>query len=215
MNILFVTSEVAPYAKTGGLADVSAALPRYLHRAGHDVRVFLPFYGRIQAKPLDKVGADFDITVGARSYRVAILRLARDHDAPLYLVDCPALYHRSSLYTNDPDEHIRFVVLSRAALEAAQRMAFAPDVIHGNDWQSGLLPLLLKVRYAWDRLFCAQTKTLLTIHNLNYSGHVRGRHLGRYRHGRRRGPRFIKTSSRAASSTTCCTAFCTPTASPP
>src|SRR5262249_26334617 len=79
------------------------------------------------------------------------------------------LYHRPGLYTMDSDEHLRFLVLTRAALEASQRWAFAPDVIHANDWQASLLPLMLRVRYSWDRLF-ARTKTLLTIHNLNYQG---------------------------------------------
>jgi starch synthase len=84
-------------------------------------------------------------------------------------VHCPELYHRGRLYTNDPDEHRRFLVLGHAALMGAQRMGFAPDILHCNDWQTGLLPLTLKVRYGWDRLF-ANTKTLLTIHNLSYQG---------------------------------------------
>jgi len=171
VNILYVTSEVARYAKTGGLADVSAALPRYLIAAGHDVRVFMPYYSRV-----DEAGAAFEIVVrgievrlGAHTYDVSIVRAVRAGDAPVYLVHCPAVFHRAGLYTNDPDEHRRFLVLVRGAIEACQRMGFAPDVIHGNDWQCGLLPLTLKIRYDWDRLF-AKTKTLLAIHNLNYQG---------------------------------------------
>lgn len=171
MNILYVTSEVARYAKTGGLADVSAALPQYLRRAGHDVRVFLPYYSRVDDKgaQLEIVLRDIDIRLGRHRYTVAIIRAERPGDAPVFLVHCPALYQRPALYTNDSDEHLRFLVLVRAAFEACQRMRFAPDILHANDWQAALAPLTLKVRYAWDQLF-AGTKTLLAVHNLNYQG---------------------------------------------
>ncbi len=174
MNILFVTSEVAPYAKTGGLADVSAALPKYLQDVGHDVRVFLPYYSRVddKAATLELVLRDLEVRVGRHRYSVSIVRAERPGTSPVHLVHCPALYHRASIYTNDPDEHLRFLVLTRAALESCQRLGWSPAIIHANDWQCGLLPLTLKVRYRWDRLF-AQTKTLLTIHNLNYQGRFR------------------------------------------
>lgn len=171
VNILFVTSEASPFAKTGGLADVSAALPRYLHRAGHDVRVVMPFYASV---PHDVATLEFafrgiEIALGPHRYTVDIVAATRPGEPPVYLVHAPVLYHRASIYTNDVDEHLRFLVLSRAALELAQRLAFAPDVVHCNDWQTGLLPLTLRCRYAWDRLF-ARTRTLLSIHNLNYQG---------------------------------------------
>ncbi len=174
MNILYVASEVARYAKTGGLADVSAALPHYLGRAGHDVRTFLPYYSRVDDRgaTLEVVLRDIEIRLGSHRYEVAIVRAERPGDAPVHLVHCPALYHRTAIYTSDPDEHLRFLVLVRAALEACGRMQFAPDVIHANDWQAALAPLTLKVRYAWDRLF-DQTRTLLAIHNLNYQGMFR------------------------------------------
>jgi starch synthase len=171
VNILYLASEVARYAKTGGLADVSAALPQYLGRAGHDVRVFLPYYSRVDDRgaALEVVLRDLEIRLGDHRYEVAIVRAERPGDAPVHLVHCPALYHRASIYTNDPDEHLRFLVLTRAALEACGRMQFAPDVIHANDWQTALAPLMRKVRYAWDRIF-DRARTLLTIHNLNYQG---------------------------------------------
>ncbi|HUJ60252.1 MAG TPA: glycogen synthase [Kofleriaceae bacterium] len=174
MNVLFVTSEVAPLAKTGGLADVSAALPAYLHRAGHDVRTFMPFYGSIDARALVAQVAlrDLEIRLGAHRYTVSIVVAERPGAAPVYLVHCPALYHRAGIYTTDPDEHLRFLVLTRAALDACQRLGFAPDIVHCNDWQAALAPLMVKTRYAWDRLF-ARARTLLTIHNLNYQGGFR------------------------------------------
>jgi starch synthase len=171
VNILYIASEVARYAKTGGLADVSAALPQYLLRAGHDVRLFMPYYSRVDDKgaTLEVVLRDIEIRLGGHRHEVAIVRAERPGDAPVHLVHCPALYHRAGIYTGDPDEHIRFLVLTRAALEACGRMRFAPDVIHANDWQAALAPLTVKVRYSWDRLF-ARTRTLLAIHNLQYQG---------------------------------------------
>ena len=179
MNILYVTSEVARYAKTGGLADVSAALPKYLIDAGHDVRVFLPNYSRVDTRgaALEVVVSGIEIRLGRHRYLVSILRAARPGDAPVYLVDCPALYHRPGLYTQDPDEHLRFLVLTRAALEACGRLQFAPDVLHANDWQTALAPLTLQVRYSWDRIF-ARTRSLLAIHNLNYQGRFSADILG-------------------------------------
>jgi starch synthase len=178
VNILYIASEVARYAKTGGLADVSAALPAYLGRAGHDVRVFMPYYSRVDDKgaSLEVVLRDIEIRLGEHRYEVAIVRASRPGDAPVHLVHCPALYHRPSIYTADRDEHLRFLVLTRAALEACGRMRFAPDVLHANDWQAALAPLTLKVRYAWDRIF-ERTRTLLAIHNLNYQGTFRAEAL--------------------------------------
>jgi starch synthase len=171
VNILYVASEVARYAKTGGLADVSAALPQYLRRAGHDVRVVMPYYSRVDDKgaALEVVLRDIEIRLGSHRYEVAIVRAERPGDMPVHLVHCPALYQRPGIYTSDDDEHLRFLVLTRAALELCGRMQFAPDVIHANDWQAALSPLILRVRYSWDRLF-ERTRTLLAIHNLMYQG---------------------------------------------
>lgn len=169
MRILAVTSEMVPYAKTGGLADVMGALPKYLADAGHDVRVFVPFYDTIAPDSGDFVVEmdGFDVQLGAHGYRVKILKDTQNPVA--YFVHCPALYGRGGIYTQDHDEHRRFLVLCWAALMASQRMGFAPDVIHCNDWQSAMLPLILRTSFSWDRLF-ANSRTLLTIHNLNYQG---------------------------------------------
>ena len=169
MNVLCVASELAPFAKTGGLADVMAALPAQLARRGHDVRVFLPLYSRIDTSKASfaPVIEGIDIRLGAHRYQVKIVAAS---GAPLvHFVHCPALYGRDAFYTNDADEHRRFLVLCWAALVACQRMGFSPDVVHCNDWQTALLPLTLKARFSWDRHF-ARTRTLLTIHNLNYQG---------------------------------------------
>ncbi len=169
MNILAVTSEMVPYAKTGGLADVVGALPRYLAASGHDMRVFLPLYDTVRRDNLNlnTVIERLDVRLGGHLYRVSILR---DEGNPrAHFVHCPELYGRGSIYTHEGDEHRRFLALCWAALMACQHMGFAPDVVHCHDWHTGMLPLILKTSFAWDRLF-SKTRTLLTIHNLHYQG---------------------------------------------
>ncbi len=89
--------------------------------------------------------------------------------ATVYLIDCPVLYSRATLYTTDIDEHLRFLVLTRAAFECCQRMRWSPAIVHCNDWHTAFAPLLLKANYSWDQLF-ANTKSVLTIHNIGYQG---------------------------------------------
>jgi starch synthase len=165
---------MAPFAKTGGLADVTGALLRQFATRGHDVRAFMPLYASIR-----KPGADLrlvpgigtiEIAISEASYRCQIFSTRMPgSSAPVYFVDCPELYSRAGLYTQDADEHRRFLVLTRTAIECCQRMRFAPQIFHCNDWHTALLPLLLKTTYAWDKLF-AGSKTVLTIHNIGYQG---------------------------------------------
>lgn len=175
MNILFLSSEVAPFAKTGGLGDVAAALPKALHRRGHDVRVFLPLYSRVEQhkyrfRSIDSLRG-LRISYGPRSFEVSIFAATLPgSDLEVFFVHCPQLYGRHALYAHDGDEHLRFLTLCYAALEAAQRMRFAPDVVHCNDWQTAMVPLLLKTRFAWDGAIFGRTKSVLTIHNLNFQG---------------------------------------------
>ncbi|MDQ3369100.1 MAG: glycogen synthase [Myxococcota bacterium] len=168
MNVLFVASEMAPYAKTGGLADVMAALPAYLARAGHDARVVLPLYDTVDTKRATfEALLDLEIPLGTHRYQAKVFVVAGP--APVYFVHCPALYARGRLYTSDPDEHRRFLALSYAALLLCQRLDFAPDIIHCHDWQASLLPMIVKTLFAKDPRF-ARTRSLLTIHNLMYQG---------------------------------------------
>lgn len=173
MRICFVASEVAPLAKTGGLADVAGALPRQLHAFGHDVRVFMPFYSSMGAAVAPSIvpsAQDVELALGAHRYRYSLLEThLPKSQTRLYLVHCPTAFDRASLYTNDADEHLRFLILQRAALEGCQRLGFAPDIVHCNDWHTALTPMLLKSVYAWDRLF-SSTRTVLSIHNIGYQG---------------------------------------------
>jgi starch synthase len=174
MKICFVASEVAPLAKTGGLADVAGALPRYLHGRGHDIRLFMPLYSSIGLTALGAahvdVAQDVPVQLGVHQYRFSLLEARLPGSSvTIYLVHCPAVFDRASLYTSSADEHLRFLVFQRAVLESCQRLAFAPDIIHCNDWHTALTPLLLRAAYAWDRLF-ERSRTIMSIHNIGYQG---------------------------------------------
>ncbi len=174
MRICLVSAEVAPFAKTGGLGDVAAALARYLTKHGHDARLFLPLYGKLDraGQPFTPVSfiEDVPIAMGDRTFAFSVYSAPLPKsDVRVYFIACPALYGRNAIYANDGDEHLRFAFLARAAIESCQRMGFAPHVVHANDWHTALMPLYLKTLYSWDKLF-ASTKTVLTLHNLAYQG---------------------------------------------
>jgi starch synthase len=174
VKILFVSSEVAPFAKTGGLADVAGALPKALRRLGHDVRIVMPAYRGVLARaPFVATGVSVQVPVGGFIEPAEIWQ-GEIADVPVYLIDHPGYFNRESLYGSaagdyaDNDE--RFGFFCRAALELCKGLDFAPDVIHGNDWQCGLLPVFLRTTYRTDPFFSA-TGTLFAIHNLGYQGH--------------------------------------------
>ena len=174
MRIAFVASEFAPLAKTGGLADVSSALTRFLHRRGVDLRVFMPLYARIERKALRLEALDslrdVPLVLGPHRYVISVLAgKLPGSDMTIFFIDCPVLYGRASIYTRDPDEHLRFLVLTRAMFECCQRMGFAPDIVHCNDWHTAFAPLWLNAVFNWDRLF-EKTRSVLTIHNIGYQG---------------------------------------------
>jgi starch synthase len=174
LKICLVTSEVSPLAKTGGLADVTSALSAYFDRHGHDVRVLLPFYSAVDASALDVTAVHFlqnrPLRMGSHQLRYSIDTATLPGTAlKIYLLRCPELYGRQGIYGSGPDEHLRFIALSRAAIEMCQHMGFAPDIFHCHDWHTALVPLYLKTAYAWDRLF-AKTRSVLTIHNIGYQG---------------------------------------------
>jgi starch synthase len=174
LRICFASAEVAPFAKAGGLADVSGALLKYLHADGHDIRLFMPGYSSIQREGLEIYPVDFlrelSVMLGSHRYDFSVSTAQLpDSSAFVYLVDCPAVFSRPSLYTTDADEHRRFLVLTHAAFICCQRMAFAPQIMHFNDWHTATGTLLLRSAYAWDRLFQA-SRSVLTVHNIGYQG---------------------------------------------
>jgi starch synthase len=176
MNVCFVTSECVPYVKTGGLADVSGALPVALSREGAHVKLVLPLYDSIRVYDHGFIHAT---EFHGQSVRTADEDIPfhvwyghlPDSDVEVYLVDCPRFFHRGRIYTNQPDEVLRFVFLQHAAIRILQHYAWSPDIMHANDWQTALLPRMLRQDYAWDALF-HRTRSILTIHNLAYQGHV-------------------------------------------
>lgn len=172
LAIALLASEVAPLSKTGGLADVVAALGKVLHADGHDVRLFTPLYASIGRAALVPVAGltSVPLRVGAHVYTFSVLRGALPGSgAPLFFIDCPALYARPSIYTADADEHVRFIAFTRAVFAACQGLRWAPQVLHCHDWHAGFAPLFLRSSYGKEAMF-AQTRTLLTIHNIGYQG---------------------------------------------
>ena len=165
-----VSSEAAPLAKTGGLADVVGALPAALQGLGDRVAAVIPRYGSIDLRGARRVYDRLPIYVGPTRYDTAIYQAAEEF--PLYLVDCPPLFARKGLYgeagEDYPDNHIRFAVFCRAALGVARNI-FRCDILHCHDWEAGLAPALLRSAYATDPTFFG-VKTLFTIHNLGYQG---------------------------------------------
>ena len=165
-----VSSEAAPLAKTGGLADVVGSLPTALRALGDDVAVVIPRYGSIDSKRARLVWDRLAVYLGPERFDIAIYLAAAEY--PLYLVDCPPLYDRKGFYgeagMDYPDNHIRFAVLARAALAVA-RFLFRTDIFHCHDWQAGLVPAYLRSTFAGDPTYLG-SKTLFTIHNLGYQG---------------------------------------------
>jgi starch synthase len=174
MKIAFICSEAVPYAKTGGLADVAGSLPKALEQSGCEVKLFIPKYYSIDET---EFGLHYNWEIGEIPIKINThTRYAHVYQSILpgstvevNFIDCPHYFHRDQLYTDGFDEDERFILFSRGVIEALQRLKWSPDVIHCNDWQTGLIPLYLKENYAWDKLF-ASTATIFTIHNIGYQG---------------------------------------------
>ena len=169
-HILMISSEMAPFARTGGLGEVLGSLPPALGRAGLAVTVALPRYGWIE------VGAEIDrfaLDVGGYVRDVRILEHAIAPRVRALFVDCPDLYARDGVYGRGeeayPDNPRRFAWLTRAALEHFARTAQRPAVVHAHDWHAGLAPVYLKTRYRRHPVL-GGVPTVLTIHNLAYQG---------------------------------------------
>lgn len=138
------------------------------------MRLFCPFYSSIDRRSLDFAPADFlqnlDVLMGERLYQYSIMYTwLAGSSLQVYLIDCPDLFHRSGIYTQDPDEAVRFGLLCRAALDSCQRMGWSPEIVHCNDWHTALIPLYLRAHYPGDELL-ANAKTVLTLHNVGYQG---------------------------------------------
>ena len=170
MKILFAASECVPFIKTGGLADVVGALAPVLAKKGHDVRVILPLYTAIPERYTEKMRhlTDFEVDLGWRRQYCGIEELVQD-GVTFYFVDNKYYFGRSYIYGLGGDEYERFGFFCRGVLNALPLIKFIPDIIHANDWQTGMIPALLKIQYAHFPEY-SNIKTVYTIHNLQYQG---------------------------------------------
>jgi starch synthase len=172
MHIAFVASECVPYSKTGGLADVVGALPRALASAGHEVSVFLPRYRQTKLTNATTLIRSLTIPFDDHYRFCSILDGGAHNGVRFYFVEYPYYFDRDSLYGTSagdfPDNAERFALLSRAALEASKVFG-VPQVFHCHDWQTALIPVLLRTQYAEDPMF-REVATVFTIHNMGYQG---------------------------------------------
>jgi len=172
LHIAYTTSEMAPFAKTGGLADVSAALPKALVRLGHKVTVFLPRYGSIPFPPGEFMGS-VHVPIDAVPRSAGFYRRTLPDGVTVVFVEHPPFFDRPSLYgasnRDYDDNRLRFAFFARACLEYFRSRGERPDVFHAHDWQTGLVPVYLKAFY-WDDPTLHRSPTVFTIHNLMYQG---------------------------------------------
>ncbi|MBU2497430.1 MAG: glycogen synthase GlgA [Proteobacteria bacterium] len=175
LKVWFLSSEVAPFAKTGGLADVAGSLPKALKGLGVDVRVGLPFYravkeGQFSPRPFL---SGLEVPLGEDILRGDVLALRTEEDIPVFFFEREELFDRPNLYGSSVEDYYdnleRFAFFSRAALLFAKTVEFRFDVVHCHDWQTGLVPAYLKTLYRGDPFFSA-AGSLFTIHNIGYQG---------------------------------------------
>jgi len=168
LNILMLSSEVAPYAKSGGLGDVLGALPQNLASLGHDVRVMLPKYGLIAEKFISEMEFVLYtyIPLGWRNKYCGVFSIKKQ-GVTYYFVDNESYFGDKCLYRWDDLE--RFAFFDKAALELLPKLDFKPDIIHCHDWQTGAVPVVLEAYYKQNE-FYRDIKTVFTIHNLKYQG---------------------------------------------
>ena len=176
MDILFASSEAVPFSKTGGLADVCGALPVELARLGHHSTVILPAYRQTRycGQPIEPLGIDFIVPVGSKMVAGHLLKsIMPGAEVPVYLVEQDQYFDRDELYGADGKDYVdnceRFVFFSRAVLEAIRLLDLKVDVLHANDWQTGLTPAYLKIEYRKLARY-RRIASLLTIHNMAYQG---------------------------------------------
>ncbi len=183
MKVAVLASEVVPFAKTGGLADVAGALPKYLSRLGLEVDVLLPFYRETKKKNLElrRIVENLEIDWSGKRSRFSVWE-SRTGTLGFLLIEKDEYFDRDCLYGTPkgdyPDNGERFAFFSKAALETLSYLGFRPDVVHAHDWQAAIALAMLKFLYGQGSFF-GYTKSLFTIHNLAYQGLFNRDVLGR------------------------------------
>ena len=187
LRVLLAASEVVGFAKTGGLADVAGALPGALSRRGHHAAVVMPLYGAVRrsGRPVERTDIVLPVPLGNSVLACRVYRsLLPDSDVPVYLIEHPPFFERDEsgsgrgLYQQQmgggykadyADNGERFIFFARAVLELVPHLGFPPDVIHANDWQTGLIPVLLNEAYRATPGY-QRIRSVFTIHNIAYQG---------------------------------------------
>ncbi len=178
MKVVYLSSEVVPFTKTGGLADIAGAIPKSLQNLGVEIAVITPLYGVIKEAgySITKTDIQFEVKIGDRLKPGCVYKgFLPDTKIPVYFLDNEQYYGRMGLYnypgtTNDFEDNCeRFIFFAQGALEVIEKLKLCPDIVHCNDWQTGLVPVYLKTRYAGKACY-ARTKTIMTIHNITYQG---------------------------------------------
>ena len=170
--VIHVASEVYPFTKTGGLADVARSLPKALNDLGHEIAIFTPYYAKLDYSPhdLEEIITDLKIPLPAGgTITASVWRGWLQANLPVYLIAQPDYFGRKRGIYGDPKDNQRFYVFNVAVLEAMRRLKLNPDVLHCHDWHAGLLPYLLRNGY---RKLYPKLRTVFTIHNLSFQfGH--------------------------------------------
>ncbi len=175
LRVVTVASEVAPFAKTGGLADVTGALPQALARLGHWVCVIMPRYPTVEraVRSLEKVQEGLAVPMGPQTEYGTVWSARLAPSIPAYFIEHPGYFARGALYTtvdgDYPDNAQRFAFFAKAALETCRALNLQPDIVHCHDWQAALIPAYLQTTLRQDAAFAA-VGSLLTIHNIAYQG---------------------------------------------
>ena len=175
MKIMFASSEVTPFAKTGGLADVSSSLPEALASLGHEVKVVMPLYrsvieGGFKLTPLEN---SLEVPFKGGSLKARVFYTKKKRNLIIYFIKRDEFFDRSGLYGTPEGDYFdnpeRFIFFARGVLHLSEILDFQPDIIHCNDWQTALTPVYLKSLYK-DYPFYSKTGTVFTIHNMAYQG---------------------------------------------
>ena len=175
LRVLFATPEAVPFAKTGGLADVAGALPKFLQPLGCDVKLVMPYYRMVRESglPLQYLGEAIDVPVGDDVITAELYQGQLTPEVPVFFVGREEYFDRKYLYSGPKGDYFdnaeRFIFFSQAVLHLCRHLDFSPDVIHHHEWQTGLVAAYLRSIYRNDPLF-SRTATVFTIHNIAYQG---------------------------------------------
>ena len=175
MRIIFASSEVAPFAQTGGLGDMVGSLPKTLRKLGHDPIIFMPKYKSVDYNKFDikTTGVYIHVQMFGNPIEAEIYKTYIENDIPVYFIENNEFYYREGIYGSNSKDYYdnaeRFTFFSKACICAIKELKISPDIIHCHDWPTGIIPLFLKTIYK-DNKYLKKTGTMFTIHNVVYQG---------------------------------------------